>query len=106
MSILGRDEKYASDRECYRRHPSDSLEAARKLLDDLPEKTRDIIEHHMWPTAGSGRPVFLEGFIVSAADKIAAAEDFFAGSKVKPADLKTTISNIAERSGIKWKKKE
>ena len=106
LGILGRDEKYESERECYRHHPVDSLEVARKLVDILPDKTRDIIEHHMWPTAGSKAPGSLEGIIVSAADKAAAVEDFIRGSKVKPADLKTTVRTIAERSSLSWKKKK
>ncbi len=106
LGILGRDEKYESERECYRHHPADSLEVARKLVDILPDKTRDIIEHHMWPTAGSKAPGSLEGIIVSAADKAAAVEDFIRGSKVKPADLKTTVRTIAERNSLSWKKKK
>ena len=106
LGILGRDEKYESERECYRHHPADSLEVARKLVDILPDKTRDIIEHHMWPTAGSKAPGSLEGIIVSAADKAAAVEDFIRGSKVKPADLKTAVRTIAERSSLSWKKKK
>ena len=106
LGILGRDEKYESERECYRHHPVDSLEVARKLVVILPDKTRDIIEHHMWPTAGSKAPGSLEGIIVSAADKAAAVEDFIRGSKVKPADLKTTVRTIAERSSLSWKKKK
>ena len=98
LGILGRDEKYGSERECYRQHPADSLEVAKKLMDDLPEKTQDIIEHHMWPSANSEAPGTLEGFIVSAADKAAAVEDFIRGSKVKPADLKTTVRTLAERN--------
>ena len=98
LGILGRDKKYGSDRECYRQHPADSTEVARRLLKDLPKKTQDIIEHHMWPTAGSKAPASLEGVIVSAADKVAAIEDFIRGSKTKPVGLKETIKNIRERS--------
>ena len=98
LGILGRDEKYASDHECYRRHPADSIEVARKLMEDLPEKTEDIIEHHMWPTPRSKAPSTLEGVIVSAADKAAAVEDFILGSKLKPADLKTTVRTLTARS--------
>ncbi len=104
LGILGRDEKYENGQECYRRHADDSVDVARKLLDDLPEKTKDIIERHMWPTAGSRRPSHLEGFIVSAADKAAAVEDIIVGSRLKPADLRTTLRNITERTGrSSWK---
>lgn len=107
LGILGRDEKYESDRECYRQHAADSIEVARKLVNDLPEKTPGIIERHMWPTAGSKVPNSLEGAIVSAADKIAAVEDFIRGSKIKPSDLKTTVQTIAERNrGLLWKTKK
>ena len=105
LGILGRDDKYKSEQECYRQHPAESIEVAQKLVDDLPEKTRDIIEHHMWPTSGSKAPNSLEGVIVSAADKAAAVEDFILGSRVKPADLKTTVRTIVERSRLSWKKK-
>ncbi len=107
LGILGREEKYESDQECYRQHPADSIEVARKLVDDLPEKTQDIIERHMWPTVKSKAPNSLEGVIVSAADKVAAVEDFFQGSKTKPVDLKTTALTIAERGrGLLWKTKK
>ena len=107
LGILGRDEKYGTNKECYRQHASDSVEIAQKLMDKLPEKTPDIIEHHMWPSAGSKAPRSLEGIIVSAADKAAAVEDFIRGSKVKPSDLKTTVRTIAERnSGLPWKTKK
>ncbi len=107
LGILGRNEKYENEQECYRRHADDSVEIARKLLDDLPEKTKDIIERHMWPTAGSRRPSNLEGFIVSAADKAAAVEDIIVGSRLKPADLRTTLRNIAERRRRRaWKTKK
>ena len=98
LGILNRDEKYASDQECYRQHPSDSVEVAKKLVDDLPKKTPDIIERHMWPTAKSKVPNSLEGMVVSMADKAAALEDFIQGSSVKHIGLKETIQNIRERS--------
>ncbi len=81
LGILGRDEKYASRAECYRRHPADSVEVARELVEDLPDKTADIIERHMWPSAHSKAPNSLEGVIVSAADKYASCKDFVLGSK-------------------------
>ena len=76
LGILGRDRKYASGRECCRQHPADSVTVARKLVKDLPEKTSDIIERHMWPCGKSKFPNSLEGIIVSAADKYAAVKDF------------------------------
>ncbi len=107
LGILDRDEKYGSDRECYRKHSSDSIEVARKLVNNLPEKTQDIIGRHMWPTAGSRIPNSLEGAIVSAADKAAAVEDFIRGSRIIPSDLKTTLRTLKERKlGLKWKTKK
>ena len=55
LGILGRDEKYETNQDCYRQHPSDSVEVARRLMASLPEKTPDIIERHMWPSARSKR---------------------------------------------------
>ncbi len=107
LGILGRDRKYASEKECLRRHSADSVLEAQKLIGELPEKTRDIIERHMWPTAQSKAPRSLEGMIVSVADKAAAVEDFIQGSKVKPTDLRTTLRTIAERNGFPlWKTKK
>ena len=98
LGMLSRDEKYASNQECYRQHSSDSVDVAKKLVDDLPKKTPDIIERHMWPSAKSKTPNSLEGMVVSVADKAAALEDFIQGSKVKHIGLKETIQNIRERS--------
>ena len=47
LGIIGRNEKYASDIECYRKHPDDSVTVAKELVDDLPEKTEEIIQRHM-----------------------------------------------------------
>ena len=79
LGILGRDEKYSSMVECSRRHPLDSAVVARKLVKNLPDKTSDIIERHMWPLGKSKFPNSLEGVIVSAADKYAAIKDFIRG---------------------------
>lgn len=107
LGILGRDEKYDSERECRRKHPADSIEVARRLVNDLPEKTQDIIERHMWPSAGSRMPNSLEGAIVSAADKAAAVEDFIRGSRFRSPGLKTTVQTIAKRKlGLSWKMKK
>ena len=78
LGILGREEKYDSNRECLRQHPVDSVETAHKLVGELPDKTEDIIARHMWPLAGSKPPNSLEAAIVSAADKVASFEDYAA----------------------------
>ncbi len=98
LGILGRDEKYETNQDCYRQHPSDSVEVARRLMASLPEKTPDIIERHMWPSARSKRPNSLEGVVVSLADKAAPAEDFIRGSRVKPVGFRETIRNIRKQN--------
>ena len=106
LGILDRDEKYDSNRECYHQHPTDSLEVARKLVDDLPEKTADIIERHMWPHAGAKAPNSLEAAVITVADKAAAVEDFIWGSRVKRVGFKETIQNIHNiRKGNKHRSK-
>ena len=97
-SLAIRDEKYETNQDCYRQHPSDSVEVARRLMASLPEKTPDIIERHMWPSARSKRPNSLEGVVVSLADKAAAAEDFIRGSRVKPVGFRETIRNIRKQN--------
>ena len=93
LGILGRNEKYASKRECSRQHPLDSVEVARKLVKDLPEKSADIIERHMWPGGHSKAPNSLEGVIVSAADKYAAIKDLVQGSELRHTGVKNYIRN-------------
>lgn len=75
LGMLGRNEKYGSDRECHREHPKESVEIAREIVPDLNENTEHIIRDHMWPLAGK-RPHSKECVIVSAADKIASVRDF------------------------------
>ena len=87
LGILGRDEKYSSDKECGQQHPVDSVDTAHKLLGELPEKTEDIIYRHMWPFAGSKPPNSLEAAIVSTADKLASVEDYVKGIRKKAAQV-------------------
>ena len=61
------------------------------------EKTRDIISHHMWPVGGSRPPRSLEAVIVSAADKLAAVEDFFRGYEEKRPGIKGVIRELGNR---------
>ena len=88
LGIVGRDEKYSSDKECYKKHSADSVTIARDLLDDLPEKAEDIIQSHMWPMYQSKTPASIEGFIVSAADKYSSVVDLIKGSSIKHANQK------------------
>ncbi len=89
LGIIGRDEKYSSNYECYRKHPDDSVEAAEKLLGKLPEKTRDVIRCHMWPIPQTKMPRSIEGFIVSAADKYSSAADLIKGRRKHTEEKKT-----------------
>ncbi len=107
LGILGRDEKYATAGECARQHPADSVEVAEKLLGDLPGKTRDIISRHMWPVGGGKPPNSLEAAIVSAADKLAAVEDFIEGYEEKRPGIQGVVHEIVSRKkeNTKWKTK-
>lgn len=79
LGILGRHEKYSSNRECSNEHPRDSVEVAKKILDELPKETEEIIERHMWPAGQSKAPETIEGAVVSVADKYAAVTDLANG---------------------------
>ena len=80
LGMIGRDEKYASNGECYQKHPDDSAEVARKLFPDLSEKTEEVIRRHMWPIEPGKAPDSLEGYVVSAADKYSSIIDLIKGS--------------------------
>ena len=97
IGILGRDEKYGSDKECSRRHSADSVGVAQKLMGELPEKTTDMISRHMWPAGRSKAPNSLEAAIVSAADKSAAVEDFIAGYKEKRPGIRGVVRELKNR---------
>ncbi len=97
LGILGRNEKYASARECSRQHPGDSAKVAEMLLGELPKKTADIITRHMWPVGKSKPPNSLEAAIVSAADKIAAVEDFVEGFEEKRPGIRGVVREMKNR---------
>lgn len=97
LGILGRDKKYSSDIECSREHPHDSVEVAKEILDELPEKTEDIIERHMWPAGQSKMPNSIEGVIVSIADKYAAVKDIVKGSDIKNTGIKNTAEKAVKK---------
>ena len=82
LGMLGRREKYKSMRESNLAHPKESVDIARELVEELPEKTEDIIERHMWPLGDSKAPNSIEGAIVSAADKYNAVKDVVKGSEI------------------------
>ena len=98
LGILGRDEKYSSWKECSRQHPTDSVQVARKLMKDLPEKSADVIERHMWPGGHSKMPNSLECVIVSAADKYAAVKDLICGSEIKHTGIRNKVQSCLNRS--------
>ncbi len=82
LGILGREEKYSTKKECRREHPRESVEVARELVEEMPEKTEDIIERHMWPLGKTKAPNSIEGAVVSVADKYNAVKDVIKGSDV------------------------
>ena len=108
LGILGRNEKYHSSGECSRQHPLDSVEIASKLTGGLSDKEADIIARHMWPVGKSKPPNSLEGAIVSAADKVAAVEDFVEGYEEKRPGIKGVIREIRNRGkeSTEWKSKK
>lgn len=78
LGIVGRDEKFDNNRECLRKHPLDSVIAARDIFPDLDERTEDAIRHHMWPCTLLP-PHHREGFIITVADKYCAVIEGVAG---------------------------
>lgn len=93
LGILGRSEKYSSAKECTAEHPKDSVEIARGLVDDMPEKTEDIIERHMWPLGETEAPNSIEGVVVSVADKYSAVKDLVKGSEVKNTGIRNYLQD-------------
>ena len=108
LGILGRNEKYHSSGECSRQHPLDSVEIANNLTGGLSDKETDIIARHMWPAGKSKPPNSLEGAIVSAADKVAAVEDFVEGYEEKRPGIRGVIQEIRSRGkeSTEWKSKK
>lgn len=97
LGILGRDGKYSTSKEMSREHPKESVTVARDLVADMPEKTEDIIERHMWPAGQSKAPNSIEGVIVSAADKYSAVKDIVKGSDVKKTGVKYYVRDEKEK---------
>ena len=97
LGILRRDEKYSSNKECSREHPSDSVKVARELVPDLTDQSADIIERHMWPAGSSKAPNSLEGIIVSSADKYAAVKDLVKGSDINNTGVRNVIRSETEK---------
>ena len=97
LGILGRSDKYSSNKECSREHPKASVEVAKELVDELPDKTEDIIERHMWPIGHSKAPNSIEGVVVSVADKYNAVKDIVKGSDVKQTGIKNYVKGEKEK---------
>ena len=97
LGILGRSEKYSSAKQCSVEHPKDSVEVARAIVDELPEKTEDIIERHMWPLGETEAPNSIEGVVVSVADKYSAVKDLIKGSEVKNTGVRNYLHEEREK---------
>ena len=82
LGIMGRNEKFVNNRECYREHPADSVDVARKLHPALNEKTEKMIRNHMWPVT-SGTPGSKEGYILMVADKYCSIREGIRAAKKK-----------------------
>ncbi len=91
LGILGRSEKYSSAKECSVEHPKESVEVARNLVSEMPEKAEDIIERHMWPLGETDAPNSVEAMVVSVADKYSAVKDLVKGSEVKNTGVKNYL---------------
>ena len=97
LGILGRSEKFSSAKECSREHPKDSVEVARGIVGEMPEKTEDIIERHMWPAGESEVPNSIEGVVVSVADKYSAVKDLVKGSEVNNTGVKNYLRSEKQK---------
>lgn len=104
LGIIGRHEKYRSNRECSIEHPGDSVKVARELVPDLSDASADIIERHMWPAGQSKAPNSVEGIVVSVADKYSAVKDLVKGSDINNTGIRNVAQGRAER--IKEKLRE
>ena len=71
LGILGRYEKFRNNAECCKGHPIDSVQVYKSVVEDGDERTEDAIRHHMWPLTPIP-PRYIEGFILTVADKISA----------------------------------
>ena len=97
LGILGRNEKFSSAKECSIEHPKDSVEVARNIVGEMPEKAEDIIERHMWPAGESEAPNSIEGVVVSVADKYSAVKDLVKGSEVKNTGVKNYLNSEKQK---------
>ena len=73
------------------------MEVARNIVGEMPEKTEDIIERHMWPAGESEAPNSIEGVVVSVADKYSAVKDLVKGSEVKNTGVKNYLRDEKQK---------
>ncbi|MBQ6621307.1 MAG: HD domain-containing protein [Mogibacterium sp.] len=95
LGILGREEKFENQHECTREHPEESVRVAEQLVPELSDRSRDIIQNHMWPLGGK-RPTSMEGLIVSVADKYCSIKDLVKGSDRKHTGVRNTVQDARE----------
>ena len=97
LGMLGRSDKYSSDKEAVLEHPKESVAVAKEIVDELPEKAEEIIERHMWPLGDSKAPNSIEGAVVSVADKYSAVKDVVRGSEVKKTGVRNYVKGERDR---------
>lgn len=97
LGILGRTEKFSSGKEMSREHPKESVTVARDIVGELPEKTENIIERHMWPAGDAKAPDSIEGAVVSVADKYSAVKDLVKGSDVRNTGVKNYVKGEKDK---------
>ena len=97
LGMVGLRDKCGSLRELNRAHPKESVQVARELVEELPEKTEEIIERHMWPAGDSQPPDSIEGVVVSVADKYNTVKDFVKGSEVKHTGVRNVVREQREK---------
>ena len=71
---MGRKEKFKNVIECHTMHPEESVKAYRELTGEDDPRVVDAILHHMFPIK-PGRPKYVEGWILTAADKKASVKE-------------------------------
>ncbi len=74
LGMIGRDRKYKNNLECSRRHPVESVLAAKRIIGHLSPKMENAILNHMWPLSPNP-PSSWEGLAVSLGDKAASIAD-------------------------------
>ncbi|MCR5469178.1 MAG: HD domain-containing protein [Lachnospiraceae bacterium] len=75
LGILGRDHRFKSGPDCINTHPLNSVDEAKLLIEDIDDKICDTIASHMWPLTLHRRPKYVEGYIITLADKISAVQE-------------------------------